>query len=59
MDLTIVGLFDRARFARAADCLAVAAAMALPWSTSVAGILIALWLIAVFRRSISPRFAVR
>ena len=44
---SVAGLFDRAQFARAADWLAVAAAMALPWSTSVAGILIALWLIAV------------
>lgn len=39
--------FDRARFARAADWLAIAVAVSLPWSTSVTGILIALWLLAV------------
>jgi O-antigen ligase len=39
--------FDRARLAAAADWLAIAVAVSLPWSTSAAGILIALWLVAV------------
>jgi O-antigen ligase len=43
----IGGLFDRARFATAADWLAVAVAVSLPWSTSATGILLVLWLIAV------------
>ncbi len=43
----ISGLFDRARFATAADWLAVAVAASLPWSTSATGILLVLWLIAV------------
>ena len=33
----------RARFAQAADWLAVAVAVSLPWSTSVSGILIGIW----------------
>jgi O-antigen ligase len=41
------GAFDRARFARAAEWLAIAVAVSLPWSTSASGILIALWLLAV------------
>ncbi len=41
------GVFDRARFADAADWLAVAVAASLPWSTSATGILLVLWLIAV------------
>jgi O-antigen ligase len=41
------GLAGRARLAQAADWLAVAVAMSLPWSTSATGILLVLWLIAV------------
>jgi O-antigen ligase len=41
------GLFDRARFASAADWLAVAVVASLPWSTSATGILLVLWLLAV------------
>lgn len=40
-------VFDRRRFGRLADGLAVAVAVSLPWSTSATGILIALWLLAV------------
>jgi O-antigen ligase len=40
-------LFDRARLARVADCLAVAVVVSLPWSTSATSILIALWLVAL------------
>lgn len=40
-------LFDRARLAAAADWLAIAVAMSLPWSTSATGILLVLWLIAL------------
>jgi O-antigen ligase len=36
-------VLDRARFARAADWVAVAVAASLPWSTSLSGILIAIW----------------
>ena len=36
--------FDRAFFARAADWVVVGVALALPWSTSITEILIALWL---------------
>jgi O-antigen ligase len=39
--------FDTRTLARAADWLAVAVAASLPWSTSVTGILIVLWLVAV------------
>lgn len=39
--------FDVGRFARAADWLAVAVAVSLPWSTSATGALIVLWLIAL------------
>src|SRR5215470_12455291 len=38
---------DRARLARAADALAVAVAVSFPWSTSLTGILIGLWFVAV------------
>lgn len=38
---------DRAHFAQAADWLAVAVVISLPWSTSLSGILIALWFLAV------------
>jgi O-antigen ligase len=40
-------LFDRAFFARAADWLVIGVALALPWSTSATGILIAIWLATV------------
>jgi O-antigen ligase len=39
--------FDRARWAKLADGLAVALAASLPWSTSATGILAVLWLIAL------------
>jgi O-antigen ligase len=39
--------FDRTRWARIAEGLAVAVAVSLPWSTSAAAILITLWLLAV------------
>ena len=39
--------FDRAFFALLADWLAVGVTVALPWSTSVTGIFIALWLVVV------------
>jgi O-antigen ligase len=41
------GVGVRARLVLVADWLAAAVAASLPWSTSVSGILIALWLIAV------------
>ena len=54
-------VFDRARLARVADCLAIAVAVSLPWSTSATGILTALWLIAVLptlnRRELQQTFA--
>jgi O-antigen ligase len=40
-------LFDRARLARAADGLAVAVVVSLPWSTTATSILIVLWLAAL------------
>jgi O-antigen ligase len=42
-----VGVFDRRRWARAADALALAVVVTLPWSTSATGVLIAVWLVAV------------
>jgi O-antigen ligase len=36
-------VLDRARFAQAADALAVAVAVSFPWSTSLSGILIGVW----------------
>ena len=39
--------FDRAFFVRLADWLAVAVAIALPWSTSAVGIAIATWLVVL------------
>jgi hypothetical protein len=39
--------FDRERWARLADCLAIAMVVSLPWSTSATGILVGLWLIAL------------
>jgi len=40
-------VFDRARWSKAADCLAVAVALSLPWSTSATSLLIVLWLVTV------------
>ena len=40
-------LLDRQNFTRVADCLAVALAVSLPWSTSATGILAVVWLLAV------------
>ncbi len=42
---------DRASFAPLADWLAVGVAIALPWSTSITGILIAIWLLAALATS--------
>ena len=42
-----IGRFDRGFFVRLADWLAVAVAIALPWSTSAAGICIAAWLVVL------------
>ena len=39
--------FDRARFERLADWLAVAVVVSLPWSTSATGILVVVWLVAL------------
>jgi len=39
--------FDRTAWARAADALAVAVAVMLPWSTSATSVLLAIWLIAL------------
>jgi len=48
MDGTLTAtLFDRARLERAADMLAVAAVVSMPWSTTATSILIALWLVAL------------
>jgi len=48
MDGTLTAcLFDRARLERAADLLAVAVVASMPWSTTVTGILIVLWLAAL------------
>jgi O-antigen ligase len=41
------GFFDQAPLMRAADALAVAVAVSLPWSTSATSILTALWLLAL------------
>jgi O-antigen ligase len=40
-------LFDRARLERAADLLAVAVVVSMPWSTTATSILLALWLLAL------------
>jgi O-antigen ligase len=45
--LPFANRFDRAKFARAADYLAVAVAVSLPWSTSATGILLGIWLLAL------------
>jgi O-antigen ligase len=41
--------FDRARWMRLADGLAIALAVSLPWSTSATGIIAALWLLVVIQ----------
>jgi O-antigen ligase len=47
MDGTLTAtLFDRARLERAADLLAAAVLVSIPWSTTATGILVVLWLIA-------------
>ncbi len=43
----VTSSFDRAVFARATDWLVIGVALALPWSTSATGILIAIWLATV------------
>lgn len=43
----MAGSFDRMRLAPFANCLAIAVAVSLPWSTSVTGILIVAWLLAL------------
>jgi len=45
--LSIAARLDRAFFATLADWLAVGVALALPWSTSAAGIFIAVWLVVL------------
>jgi O-antigen ligase len=40
-------LLDPARFSQAADWMAVAVAASLPWSTSLSGILIGIWLLCI------------
>jgi O-antigen ligase len=45
--VSTVSGFDRMRLVPAADCLAIAVAVSLPWSTSLTGIFIALWFIVV------------
>jgi O-antigen ligase len=40
-------LFERARWERLADQLAIAVAVSLPWSTSATGILVVLWIAAL------------
>ena len=39
--------FDRARLERAADALAVAVVVSMPWSTTATSILLVLWLVAL------------
>jgi hypothetical protein len=46
-DSAIIGRLDRAFFVRLADWLALSVAIALPWSTSAAGICIAAWLVVL------------
>jgi hypothetical protein len=41
------GLLDRRRLLRAADALAIAVAVSLPWSTSATGIMLVLWALAL------------
>src|SRR2546423_8127634 len=40
-------MLDRARFAQAADWWAVAVAASFPWSTSLSGVLIGIWLLCI------------
>jgi O-antigen ligase len=48
MDGTLTAVwFDRTRLARAADLLAVAVLVSIPWSTTATAILIVLWFLAV------------
>ena len=44
---SIASRFDRAQLAKFADCLAIAVAVSLPWSTSATGILLVLLLLAL------------
>ena len=44
---SIVNRINRAKLAGIADCLAVAVAVSLPWSTSATSILLVLWLLAL------------
>src|SRR5215475_12874855 len=46
--LSITDRIGRAKLASVADCLMIAVAVSLPWSTSATGILLALWLLALF-----------
>ena len=45
--LSIASRFDRAQLTKIADCLAIAVAVSLPWSTSATGILLVLLLLAL------------
>ena len=47
LEKTVARTSDRRRLADAAEWLAVALAVSLPWSTSATGILVALWLLAI------------
>jgi O-antigen ligase len=48
MDATLTAtFFDRARLERAADALAVAAVVSMPWSTTATSILLVLWLVVL------------
>ena len=49
----MTGAFDRTRLAGIANCLAIAVAVSLPWSTSATGILIVAWLV-VLLPTLSP-----
>jgi len=40
-------IFDRCRWSRLADGLAIGVALSLPWSTSITSLLIAVWLVAL------------
>jgi len=53
-DVLVPARFNRGAILRAADWLAVAVAVTLPWSTTATGICIALWLIATLA-SLDPR----
>lgn len=47
-ELSIVGPITQAKLVRISDGLMVAVAVSLPWSTSATGILLVLWLLALF-----------